>query len=214
MDSREVDRLAKIIWDYHHINQPLEKADCILVLGSRDLRVAEYATQLFIDGYAPLVIFSGWMSPFAQKHWQEPEGDKFAKIAIEKGIPEDRILIENQSKNTGENILFTKRLLAEKNLPCKKFLVVVKPYQERRAYATFKKQWPESIIITASPSISFENYTNEYISRNDLITKMIGDLQRIKLYPEKGFQIYQEIPQEVWDAYLALVKAGYNQDLL
>ncbi len=214
MDSREVDRLAKIIWDYHHINQPLEKADCILVLGSRDLRVAEYAVQLFLDGYSPLIVFTGGMLDFAKKYWKEPEANRFAKIAIEKGIPEDRILIENQSKNTGENILFTKRLLAEKNISCKKFLVVGKPYQERRAYATFKKQWPESIIITASPSISFENYPNEYISRNDLITKMIGDLQRIKLYPEKGFQIYQEIPQEVWDAYLALVKAGYNQDLL
>jgi hypothetical protein len=43
---------------------------------------------------------------------------------------------------------------------------------------------------------------------------MAGDLQRIKVYAEKGFQIYQEIPAEVWDAYEQLVAAGYNEHLI
>ncbi|MDO9541097.1 MAG: hypothetical protein Q7J98_02090 [Kiritimatiellia bacterium] len=37
----EIDNLAKIIWDYHHINHQVKKADCILILGSHDPRVAE-----------------------------------------------------------------------------------------------------------------------------------------------------------------------------
>jgi len=53
------DKLAKIIWDYHHIGHKLEKADCILVLGSSDIRIAEYGAKLFFDGWAPLIIFSG-----------------------------------------------------------------------------------------------------------------------------------------------------------
>ena len=47
-----------------------------------------------------------------------------------------------------------------------------------------------------------------------MISIMVGDLQRIKLYPEKGFQIHQEIPRDVWSAYEELVKAGYNQRLV
>jgi len=43
---------------------------------------------------------------------------------------------------------------------------------------------------------------------------MIGDLQRIKLYPEKGFQIYQEIPGDVWQAYEQLVKLGFDKHLI
>jgi len=43
---------------------------------------------------------------------------------------------------------------------------------------------------------------------------MVGDLQRIKLYAEKGFQISQEIPRDVWSAYEGLVKAGYDQRLV
>jgi hypothetical protein len=43
---------------------------------------------------------------------------------------------------------------------------------------------------------------------------MVGDLQRIRLYPEKGFQIHQDIPDDVWDAYEELVKAGYTKYLI
>ena len=47
-----------------------------------------------------------------------------------------------------------------------------------------------------------------------MISIMVGDLQRIKIYPEKGFQIHQEIPDDVWAAYEELVQAGYNQRLI
>lgn len=43
---------------------------------------------------------------------------------------------------------------------------------------------------------------------------MVGDLQRIKEYPKQGFQIEQEIPDEVWRAYEELVKLGYTQFLM
>jgi hypothetical protein len=43
---------------------------------------------------------------------------------------------------------------------------------------------------------------------------MVGDLQRIRVYAEKGYQIYQEIPDDVWAAYEELVRAGYNQHLV
>lgn len=43
---------------------------------------------------------------------------------------------------------------------------------------------------------------------------MVGDLQRIKEYPIKGFQIQQEIPSNVWDAYEKLVSLGYTSHLI
>jgi hypothetical protein len=43
---------------------------------------------------------------------------------------------------------------------------------------------------------------------------MVGDLQRTKLYPDKGFQIYQEIPSDVWEAYEKLVEQDYTKHLL
>ena len=43
---------------------------------------------------------------------------------------------------------------------------------------------------------------------------MVGDLQRIKIYPKKGFQIFQEIPDDVWQAYKQLVNLGYDKHLI
>ena len=43
---------------------------------------------------------------------------------------------------------------------------------------------------------------------------MVGDLQRIRVYAERGFQIPQEIPANVWSAYEKLVALGYTAHLV
>ena len=44
------DAFAKTIWDYMLMHMPLQKCDCIFVLCSNDLRVADYAARLYGDG--------------------------------------------------------------------------------------------------------------------------------------------------------------------
>ncbi len=213
-----VKKLAQKIWDYHHLNQDLEKADLILVLGSHDIGVAQRGVELFLDGYASLILFSGGFGVYTKKLWQETEADKFAKIAIKMGVPKDNVLIENKSTNTGENIKFSYQLLEEKNITAQSIILVQKPYMERRTYATFKKQWPkqEVKIMVTSPQISFEDYPKEngFNTFDMVVNVMVGDLQRIKLYPQKGFQIPQDIPNDVWEAGEKLIKLGYNKHLI
>jgi uncharacterized SAM-binding protein YcdF (DUF218 family) len=214
MITPEVLTLAKKIWDYHHVNHNLVKSDCILTLGSHDTRVAERAAGLYHEGWAPLLIFAGGLGRLTNDLWSEPEADLFARIAVEKGVPKEAILIENRSTNTGENIQFVKRLLAEKGLDPQTFIIVQKPYMERRSFATFAKNWPEKSFVVTSPQIAFEDYPNDEISMEQVINIMIGDLQRIKIYPEKGFQIHQEIPVNVWQAYERLVALGFDRQLI
>jgi uncharacterized SAM-binding protein YcdF (DUF218 family) len=214
MLTPEILVLAKQLWNYHQVNHFIEKSDCILALGSHDLRVAERAAELYLQGFAPLVVMSGGLGNFTREMWTEKEADKFAKVAIQKGVPRDAILIENNSTNTGENILFTQKLLREKGLYPKSFIVVQKPYMERRSYATFKKHWPDKTLLVTSPQISFEQYPNEEIPMEKVIHIMVGDLQRIKVYPEKGFQIYQDVPEAIWNAYNKLIDLGFDQHLI
>lgn len=214
MITEEALVLARQLWDYHHMQHQLQKFDCILALGSHDLRVANRAAELYLQGWAPLVVFSGGLGNVTKGVWTIPEADQFATIAIRMGVPENAILIENQSTNTGENILFTQKLLQQKGLDPQSFIVVQKPYMERRSYATFKKHWPHKNLIVTSPQISFDDYPNDEIPVERVINIMTGDLQRIKLYPAKGFQVYQEIPDEIWQAYEQLVALGFTQHLV
>lgn len=214
MNQEEIDALAKTIWDYHHLNHQLKKADCIFVLGSHDTRVAEYAADLFLQGLSPYTIFSGGLGSLTASIFKKPEAEIFADIAIARGVPQDKIIIENKSTNTGENVQFTREILKQRGLDFNSFILVQKPYMERRTYATFKKIWPEKEFIVTSPPIDFVNYPNDKISKERVINVMVGDLQRIKVYPERGFQISQEIPGNVWEAYEKLVKYGFTTHLI
>lgn len=217
MNSKNVDELAKVIWDYHHMNHALEKADCMIVLGSHDLRVARHGARLFLEGWAPIIVFSGGIAhqeDLLKTPWHIPEAEVFANRAREMGVPEDKIIIEDKATNCGENILFTKRILEERNLDPDKVILVQKPYMERRAFATFKKLWPNKKVILTSPPIDFDKYPTDEITKNDVIHIMVGDLQRVKIYGEKGFQIPQKIPGEVWKAYKKLVKLGFTNHLI
>ena len=213
MNPKQIDALAKTVWDYMKLNQPLRPANCILVFGSHDPRVAQYGAELFLKQFAPLILFSGKRGGLTGK-WRKTEAEKFAQIAVRAGVPRGKILIEKEATNSGENVLFTKRLLEKRGLNPDCLIVVQKPYMERRTWATFKKMWPQKKIIVTSPPISFEDYPNRSISKKDVIAIMLSDLQKIALYPKKGFQIRQRIPRKVLNCYRQLVKLGYTEHLV
>jgi uncharacterized SAM-binding protein YcdF (DUF218 family) len=215
---QEIRELASKLWHYHRLNHELERADAILVLCSYDTSVAERGARLYLEGWAPLLIFSGGLGTITKNLWSEPEAELFASVARGMGVPAERIIVESLSTNTGENVRFTRKLLAGRGLDPESFILVQKPYMERRAYATFKRYWPEKRAVVTSPQFSFDEYlkshSNRALSEDEVVGIMVGDLQRIRLYPEKGFQIPQEIPEDVWAAYEELVAAGYDTHMI
>ena len=217
MDDR-IRPFVECVWHYHKLNHDLAQSDVIVVLCSHDTIVAQRGGQLWLDGWAPLLLFSGGLGAITRRFWSDPEADRFAKIAVEMGVPHERILIENRSTNTGENVRFTRDLLASRQLDPSSFILVQKPYMERRTFATFNKVWPGKSVRVTSPQLSMDDYLARYshgdLSEDDVISIMVGDLQRIREYPAKGFQIPQDIPDDVWDAYEELVRAGYDRHLL
>ena len=217
MDER-IRSLAERVWRYHHMNHDLQKSDVIVVLCSHDTIVAERGAQVFLEGWAPLLVFTGGLGTITRHLWSDPEAERFARIAVGLGVPEDRILIENRATNTGENVAFTRELLAARGLDPGSFILVQKPYMERRTFATFSKVWPGKSVRVTSPQLSMSDYLDRYshgsLSADDVVSIMVGDLQRIREYPARGFQIPQDIPDDVWDAYNELVRAGYDRHRL
>lgn len=214
MTETPIDELAQTIWDYHHLNHQLEKSDLILALGSNDTRVAEHAADLYLQGWAERLMFSGNVGALTRGKFAKSEAETFTDIAAGKGVPREAILTESDSTNTGENIVFSRRVLARHGLDPNSFIVVQKPYMERRAYATFMKHWPGKRILVSSPPSDWATYPTAELPKDLVINIMVGDLQRIREYPAKGFQIEQEIPAEVWRAYEQLIALGYDKHLI
>jgi uncharacterized SAM-binding protein YcdF (DUF218 family) len=210
----DVDRWARVVWEFHHVGHTLAPADAVLVLGSHDTRVAERGAELFLAGWAPLLVFSGNLGSLTSEIWSRPEAEIFAEVAAAMGVPRERMLIEPRSTNTAENVSFCRALLAERGVTVRKAIAVQKPYMERRTLATFQQRWPELQVVVTSPQMDFEAYPTGDITREDVIHIMVGDLQRLMLYAQKGWSAPQGIPDDVMDAFQCLVAAGYTRRLL
>lgn len=212
-------KYAEIIWDYHHLNQKISKADCVIAFGSHDLHVAERAADIINNGDADYIIFTGGLGRITKNLWHKSEAEKFREVAILRGVSEDRIFVETESTNTGENISYTQRLIKNLHLDISQAIVVDKPFKERRIFATLKKQWSDLNFTVASPEYTFDEYCKFYetsaeLSIDDFINIMVGDLQRIIIYGETGLQIPQNVPNEVLIAYRHLINLGYSKQLL
>ena len=209
----------QIIRDYLKLDQKITPADCLIGFGTLDLRVAEKTSELFLSGYWKTIIFTWGLGKITQLIRNEPEAEKFAKVAINHNIPKNSIYIENKSSNTGENIKFTKELIKNNNIKINKTIVITNPFNERRLYATLKKQYPELNFKVTSPQYTLNEYIDFYknssqLTIDDLINLMVGRIQRMKEYAKNWFQIKQNIPRIVIDAYQELIKLWYNKQLI
>lgn len=211
---------VRTLWDYHRIDDKVQKADLIFCLGSLDIRSAQRAAELYLENLSETVMFSGGIAhvnDLLRTTWSQPEAVVFANEAMRLGVPQENILLEPEAANTGENITKGFEVLRRAGKEAKSMILVQKPYMVRRTFATFKKQWPgEDVkIMVTSPKISFEKYFDvDDAEKQKIINIMVGDLDRIKQYPEKGFQIYQEIPEYVTKAFEFLVNEGYTSHLI
>lgn len=207
----------QIIWDYLCLRQKPEKADVIVGFGNFNTNIARRAAQLYLEGYAPKILFTGGLGRNTEGLLPEPEAVRFAKVAVECGVPEEDILIEDQSTNTRENIEFSRSLLEERGIPHDHILGVHQPFMERRIKAAMGVYWPEQNFSVTSPQVTIPEYladaAKQGITENASVSVIVGDFQRMDLYAKKGYQLPQHIPEEAWAAFYRLVEMGFDKQL-
>lgn len=207
-----------ILWDYMCLHQTPQKADCIIGFGCYNEDVASRAAQLYLAGYAPRLLFSGGLGRNTRTMWIQSEAERFARIAIEEGVPESEIMLESKSANSGENLLFSREMLKDLLPSHPRILGVHKPYMERRLLAAFPVYWPEAQVQVTSWQQSFEEYVAGVHRWNrtqeDTIQMIVGDFQRLDVYAQRGYQIPQSIPRQTQEAFQTLVGLGYTAQLI
>ena len=202
--------LAAVLWDHHRLATPLEKSNVVLVLGSHDHRVAEHSAQVWRDGWAPLIVFSGGHGKVTET-WEQTEARTLAGVAERLGVPRSAILLEETATNTGENITAARDLLRAERIPVSKAILVSKPYMARRAYATAAKRWPEVTWLVSTADMTLADYTAADPDEVRTVELMVGDLQRLRIYADLGFQIPVDVPEQVWAAYERLTALGFDR---
>ena len=207
----------QVIWDYLCLNEPLEKADCIVGFGNFNTDIARRAAELYHAGYAPKVLFTGGLGRNTEGLLPEPEAVRFAKTAMECGVPECDIILEPSSTNTKENILFTREKLEAMGLPHGRILGVHQPFMERRIKAAMGVYWPDVSFRVTSPQVTIPEYLEaakrQGVSQDASVSVIVGDFQRMDLYAKLGYQLPQHIPDAAWAAFHQLVEMGYDKQL-
>ncbi len=205
---------VETLWDYHDMHHVVRPSDVGIGLGSHDLGVATCASDLYQQGMFPLIVFTGANAPTTVSRFPRGEAVHYKEHAVELGVPGDAVLVESRATNTGENFTYTRALLEQRGIAVTSAVLISRPYQQRRAYATCKKLWPEIDITCASLPLSLDDYVLSIGDVGRVINMLVGDTQRITEYAKKGFAVEQPYPDEVDAAFRRLVVAGYTSRLI
>ncbi|GAA4030607.1 YdcF family protein [Allokutzneria multivorans] len=205
---------AELVWSYHQLGHEQRACDVAIGLGSHDLGVANAAVSFYEAGSFPLVVFSGGNSATTRARFPRGEAVHYREHALAHGVPPEAILVEPHASNTGQNITYSREVLAQNGIAPTTVMLISKPYMQRRAYATTRKLWPEIEVVCASEPMTLKDYVSAIGDPRLVVDMLIGDLQRIQVYPSEGFAIAQDVPAEVAAAYDRLVREGFTSRLL
>ena len=214
--DQTVYNLAKVLWDYMHMNMALQKADYIVGFGCYNEDIAQRAAELYFGGWAPKILFTGGLGRNTKQMWTQTEAERFRDVALGCGVPESAIRLETRSTNTAENIRFTRAMLEPEGV--RRIIGIHKPFMERRVHAAMGVCWPQVDCILTSPQVTIPQYValseKQGISEHQVIEILAGDFQRLQVYADRGYQLPQQIPDQAREAFHALVALGYDGELV
>ena len=210
-DTQQFDHLAEQLWNFLTLHQQPQKSDAIVALGSYDLNVPKWAAKLYHEKYAPFIVMSGGKGRLTPEQWQSTEAEKFAEIAIEEGVPEEKILLDAESTITRDNVINSLAILKIHGISTNQLLVVTFPFHEKRAHAFFQKYSPQTNLIFSAPPTTFQTYPNENINKEELIHILVGEVLRLVEYTKREYITPVEVPTEILDSAEQLKDAGFNK---
>ena len=131
-------------------NTTLAPADLILVFGNRKILspLAKRAAQLYHKGMAPYILVSGGV----KTEDGQTEANAIAAQLIAKGVPADKIIRDNLSTDTLENVHFS-RMTLKNHAPdhdIKSIIAVGYAIAGRRFLMTLKQNWPEAFAMASN----------------------------------------------------------------
>jgi uncharacterized SAM-binding protein YcdF (DUF218 family) len=192
----ELNIAIRVLMEFLSEYTPVEvmpDADMIFVFGHYDERVAQQAAYLWHVGKAPYIVIAGKGVRVPKGY--ETEADYYASLIIARGTPADVIFLEKESTNSLENVQQGRKVWQEAGLNPKIAIACAIPPLLRRSCATLRKQCPGVVVYGSAFKFPIEEWTSW-----ERLLRMVGEIDRLEAYAEKGDIEAVEIPANVQDA--------------
>ena len=124
------------------VDEPLEKADALIVLGGEPLARPLEAARLFHAGVAPEVFVTGI-----------GDAARNRQVLIGAGVPPGAIIMERKAGTTFANATLLRPLMESAHV--RSALIVTSPFHTCRALATFRKIMPDITFGVVEASIGW-----------------------------------------------------------
>ncbi|MBI9011576.1 MAG: YdcF family protein [Clostridiales bacterium] len=172
------------ITEFIFMEDDIEKADVILVPGGSHKELIHRAAELYHQGYAEYILPSGGRNKNLDNN--QSEFDYLSKEALKLGVPKEAILKEDKASHTFENAQFSYEVCKTKNIPVNKVILVCKNFHSRRAYLTYKINFPKTTKIIVLPIVDGKGITKDnWIYSDDKRNRVMNEVVKIGKYFEK-----------------------------
>ncbi len=185
------ERFIRAVTDFIYVSDAPEKADVILVPGSRKIENCLRAAELYRAGYAPYVLPSGrytisrgyflelpepLRSEYPGPH--ETEWAFFKAVLMKHGVPEEAILREDQATYTWENAQFSRTALEKAGAAAGKAILCCHGFHARRALLYYQAAMPETRFIVCPADMPGYG-RDEWFAWEKGRERVLGELQRL-----------------------------------
>ena len=152
-------------------------ADAIVAVSGGDtIARTDEAIRLYQQGWAPMLVFSS-----AAADSTGPSNALVMKRhAVENGVPESAIAIEEFSQTTAENAANTSRFLRDNAIT--RVIIVTSAYHQRRAGLEFGKRLGDSVTILNHPVKSDRQWDSNWWLTSQGWSLALGELIKIVVY--------------------------------
>jgi len=174
---------------FNDLSDSGETADCIIVLGS--IKASKYRVPVAVNAYKAgrarkIMLCGGALQDFSGKSLTEAEDMR--KTALEMGVAESDIILENMSQNTLENTLFA-LIQLQRNFGINnvhRVLLVTTAYHMRRSLAIARYMFPAHIDVIPCPANDTNTKRENWMNTPEGIARAKGEAMNIVRHITNG----------------------------
>lgn len=223
----------------------IKKVDILVLLGNSITHTIKCASYAYENNLCDRILINGGIGHSTEILRQQVRKDeRFNYIQVDNRaeadiffdiitkiykVPENKIIVENQSTNCGDNALKAVKLLSELQILYNSLLLIQDPTMQLRTHASFKKYIKnEKVnIINYAPFIPEVDDDLKLINRDvegiweekRFLELIMGEIPRLKDDVNgygpcgKNFIAHVEVPNEIGEYYNRLKVLTENYDL-